>query len=107
MKVDLSILLIILGCALVTFLPRILPFVLVRNVNLPKPFLKWLSFIPVCLLTALIVQGVINNTASTPTIDWLNLAVIVPTLLTALRTKSLLATVLVGIAAAALLRWIF
>ncbi|SDN67166.1 Branched-chain amino acid transport protein [Paenibacillus sp. yr247] len=107
MRVDLSVLLIILGCALVTFAPRILPFVVVRKLNLPQAFMKWLSYIPVCLLTALVVQEMIQKTESIPMVNWLNIAMVIPTLLTALKTKSLLATVLVGIVSAGLLRWIF
>ncbi|MNI02064.1 Branched-chain amino acid transport protein (AzlD) [compost metagenome] len=106
MSVDLSIVIIILACALVTFIPRIMPFAIVRNLNLPPAFLRWLTYIPVCLLTALIVQGVIQKSASLPTINWSNLAVIIPTLWIAWRTKSLLGTVLVGVASAALLRWL-
>lgn len=107
MKVELSTLLIILGCALVTFLPRILPFVVVRNLDLPKPLLKWLSYIPVCLLTALVVQGVMDpNTKTTPALDWISLAAIVPTLLVAIRTKSLLATVITGVSSVAFIQWI-
>ncbi|TMV43827.1 AzlD domain-containing protein [Paenibacillus mesophilus] len=107
MTVDLSVLLIILGCALVTWIPRITPFVVVRNMNLPKAFLRWLSYIPVCLLTALIVQGVIRKSDPVPAVDWLNLAILVPTLFTAIKTKSLLMTVLTGIVSAALFRWLF
>lgn len=107
MTLDMSVLFIILGCALVTLIPRIVPFAIVRNLNLPKAFLKWLSYIPICILTALIVQGLINQTETVPTIDWLNLGVTVPTLITAIVTKSLLITVLVGVFFAALLRWLF
>lgn len=106
MKNDLSILLVILGCALVTVIPRVLPFAVIRNLNMPQPILKWLSYIPVCLLTALIMQGVIRPTETTPQIDWTNVLIIIPTLLIALRTKSLLFTVIGGIVTAALIRWI-
>jgi branched-subunit amino acid transport protein len=107
MKTDVSTLLLILGCALVTLIPRIAPFAIVRNLKLPPAFLKWLSYIPVCLLTALIVQSVIRPADAVPSINWLNLAILVPTLVTALKTRSLLITVLAGILSAALLRWIF
>jgi branched-subunit amino acid transport protein len=107
MSVNSSFLLIILGCALVTFAPRVVPFVVVRKLNLPQAFMKWLSYIPVSLLTALVVQDIIRKTDTLPTVNWLNLAVLVPTLLTALKTKSLLTTVLVGIVTAGLFRWMF
>jgi branched-subunit amino acid transport protein len=107
MRIDLSLLLIILGCALVTFVPRITPFVLIRNLKLPQPLLKFLNYIPVCLLTSLIVQGVIVKNDSEVSIDWHTLIIIIPTLLTALKSKSLLLTVLVGIVSAAIVRFIF
>lgn len=107
MKVDLSILLLILGCAIVTIIPRIIPFVLVRNVNLPSVVQRWLSYIPICLLTALIVQGFVQHTESGIAIDWLSLLILLPTIGTALKTKSLLLTVVAGVASAALFRWIW
>lgn len=107
MRIDLSLLLVILGCALVTFVPRIAPFVLIRNMNMPQPLLKFLNYIPVCLLTALIVQGVLVKSDSAVSIDWHTLIIIIPTLLTALKSKSLLLTVLVGIVTAAIVRFIF
>jgi branched-subunit amino acid transport protein len=106
-KVDLHVLLIIVGCAIVTFIPRTIPFAVIRKLKLPAPIVKWLSYIPVCLLTALIVQGAIRPTDSLPAINWLHLMILVPTLLTALKTKSLLLTVVAGILTAALARWIF
>lgn len=105
MKVDLSTLLLIAACALVTFVPRVVPFVIVRNLVLPPALMKWLSYIPVCLLTALIVQGVVEETGSVPSIHWSNLMALLPTLFVALRTKSLLGTVVTGMISAALVRW--
>lgn len=107
MKVDLSILLLILACAVVTIIPRIIPFVLVRNVNLPTVVQRWLSYIPICLLTALIMQGIVHNTDTGIAINWLSLLILIPTIWTALKTKSLLLTVVVGVVSAALFRWIW
>lgn len=107
MKVDLNVLLIILGCAIVTFIPRILPFVAIRKLKLPAPVVKWLAYIPVCLLTALIVQGAIHpidSVPALPAINWAYIIITIPTLVTALKTRSLLLTVLVGIVTAALVR---
>ena len=59
MSINLSIFLIILGCAIVTFIPRIIPFIVVRNMNLPDVVTKWLSFIPICIFTALIISSFI------------------------------------------------
>lgn len=107
MSVDLTLLGLIIACALVTVIPRILPFILVRNAQLPKPVQKWLSYIPVCLMTALVVQGALHQTGSGFGIDWLYLLILVPTLITALWTKSLFLTVIAGVVSAAVLRWFF
>ena len=97
MSVDLTVLLVILGCALVTVIPRIAPFILVKNVELPQPVIKWLSFIPLCILTALVADSVIIQEQSELNIDWDALAVIIPTTVIAIWTKSLSITVLAGI----------
>lgn len=106
MSVDLTILLIIFGCALVTVIPRVVPFLLVRNVELPQPVIKWLSFIPVCILTALVVDSVLIETGHGIAIDWNVLIVIIPTLFIALWTKSLSITVIVGVILMAVIRYI-
>ena len=57
MTTSIAMVLLILGCALVTWIPRILPFVLVKNMKLPKIVLRWLAYIPVCILSALVIEG--------------------------------------------------
>ncbi|MEH7386097.1 AzlD domain-containing protein [Bacillus sp. JJ1521] len=107
MSINLTILLIIIGCALVTFVPRIIPFIVIRNIMLPKIVIKWLSFIPVCIFTALIVDSFIIQDESFLSIDWRALTAIVPTLIVAIWTKSLSVTVIVGIVSMATVRFIF
>ncbi|WP_026575516.1 AzlD domain-containing protein [Bacillus sp. UNC438CL73TsuS30] len=108
MSMNLTILFIILGCAIVTFVPRIIPFLVIRNVNLPKVVIKWLSFIPICIFTALIVDSfIVKDQLSLLSIDWGVLAAIIPTLVIALWTKSLSVTVLVGIVCMATVRALF
>ena len=95
---------LLIGCALVTFIPRILPFIFVRSIKLPKVVIKWLSFIPVCILTALVVEGLIIETEQLVSIDWQVVLVIIPTLLIALKTKSLSLTVIGGVIFMAVIR---
>lgn len=52
--------LMILGCALVTFIPRLLPAIFVGKINLGKKTEKFLNLIPYTALTALIVPGVLT-----------------------------------------------
>ena len=108
MSINLSILLIILGCAIVTFVPRIIPFLVIRNIKLPKVVVKWLSYIPICIFTALIVDSfIVKDKSSLLSIDWSVLTAIIPTLIIAIWTKSLSVTVLVGIVCMATVRILF
>ncbi|MEG0439195.1 MAG: AzlD domain-containing protein [Solibacillus sp.] len=99
--------LVILGCAVVTWLPRILPFVFVKNVKMPDVVLRWLAYIPVCILSALVIEGMFVKEAQLVTIDWLHLCAFIPTLLVALVTKSLSKTVVAGVITMAALRFFF
>ena len=55
-----SITLMILGCAIVTFIPRLIPAVFVEKLNFNKKTEKFLNLIPFTALTALIVPGVLT-----------------------------------------------
>lgn len=104
MTTTLTMVLVILGCALVTWIPRIIPFMLVRNVKLPDIVLRWLAYIPVCILTALVFESLLNAEGDIVTFHWLNVIAFIPTLLIAIFTKSLSKTVLVGVVTMAILR---
>ncbi|MGN1386554.1 MAG: AzlD domain-containing protein [Bacillus sp. (in: firmicutes)] len=106
MSINITVLLVILGCALVTVIPRVVPFILVKNIELPQSVIKWLSFIPICILTALVADSVIIQEESQLSIDWPVFSVIIPTILVSIWTKSLSITVLAGIAMMAGIRFI-
>lgn len=61
-----SQLLLILGMMLVTFIPRLLPFLFVGEKKLPKRLDRFLSFIPYTALGALIIPGVFSATPQMP-----------------------------------------
>ncbi|MFC4306682.1 AzlD domain-containing protein [Cohnella boryungensis] len=107
MNVQLSTLVIILCCAVVTAIPRIIPFMVIRNVKLPRVVGKWLSFIPVCIFTALIADSFMVQNQSVLSFDWKALVAIIPTLIVALWTKNLAVTVIVGIVGMATVRLLF
>ena len=100
-------LLLILGCAVVTWLPRVIPFAIVRNVKLPDVVLRWLAYIPVCILSALVIESLIDAEGKIVTLEWLNVAAFLPTLMVALYTKSLSKTVVAGVLTMAALRYLF
>ena len=62
-----ELILIVVFMAVVTYLPRMLPLVLLRDINMP-PFLKTcLQFVPYAILGALIFPGALYSTGSIPT----------------------------------------
>ncbi|MGX9134917.1 AzlD domain-containing protein [Rummeliibacillus sp. JY-2-4R] len=99
-----TILWVIVGCAFVTWLPRIIPFIFVRSVKMPDVVLKWLSFIPICILSALVVENLLNTEGSFVKLNWPILGAFIPTLIIALWTKSLSTTVVVGVISMAVIR---
>ena len=88
---------ILLGMGIVTYVPRWLPLVLLSNRRLPEWFEQWLDLIPAAILSALILP-ILITTGEPRHLDLLRpeLLVAVPTLLFAVRTRSLAGTVVVG-----------
>jgi len=88
---------ILLGMGIVTYVPRWLPLVLLSNRRLPEWFEQWLDLIPAAILSALILP-ILITTGEPRRLDLLRpeLFVAVPTLLFAVKTRSLAGTVVVG-----------
>ncbi len=87
------------GMGAVTYLPRALPLLYLAHKRLPQGLIDWLGLIPVSILAALLAP--LLFCAGTPRSLELGkpeLLVAIPTLLFALKTKSLGGTVLVGMA---------
>lgn len=105
MEVRWAILLIILGTALVTFIPRVLPLMVLSRFELPEWAARWLSFIPISVMAALVGQELFMQEGR---ISLWNVEILaaIPTFIIAVKTRSLLATVLVGIISLMLLRFL-
>lgn len=92
-------LLLVAGMGLVTYLPRWLPLFALARRRLPRELVEWLGFIPAALLAALVAPALfLDGTGPSLTLAKTELWVAVPTLLFALKTRSLAGTVLVGMA---------
>ncbi|MDQ0176659.1 AzlD domain-containing protein [Bacillus chungangensis] len=108
MELNMTVLLIIFGGAIVTMLPRVLPLAVLSKVDLPDWVVNWLKHIPVAIMAALLAQELLI-----PTEEFgyfygnLRLLAAIPTILVAIFTRSLLGTVIVGILSMMLLRFIF
>ncbi|WP_366248798.1 AzlD domain-containing protein [Terribacillus aidingensis] len=104
MIVNSTVLAVIALSALVTVIPRILPFILVRNLQLPDTVMKWLSFVPVCILTALVIENLLIQAENGLTIDWPVLLILLPTAIIAYKSRSLSITVVSGVLLMAIYR---
>lgn len=91
------------GMGLVTYLPRALPLIYLTHKQLPQWLTDWLGLIPVAVLSALLAPSLFTNAADRSfSLGKTEFIVAIPTLLFALKTRSLGGTVLVGM----LLYWL-
>lgn len=93
---------IILASAAVTLLPRVLPLAFLSRVELPEWSLRFLRHIPVAVMAALLAQTLFVKDG-TPAWQPLMILPALPAWLVAVRTRSLLLTVVAGVLAAMLL----
>ncbi|WP_210133169.1 AzlD domain-containing protein [Staphylococcus sp. GDH8C106P] len=109
MTTSVHMLIIIVICGLVTWLTRIIPFIVISKIQLSEQVVKWLSFIPITLFTALIIDGVIEQQRGSfgYSLNIPFLVTIIPTVLVALVTRSLTITILAGIFVMAMIRLLF
>lgn len=108
MSLNYFVLLVILFSGLVTWLPRITPFILTKYKELPPIVVRFLNFIPIAIIFSLIVSTIIEpSKTSLYHIKWLEFLALVPTTLVAIRTKNILLTVVIGIISMAVLRLFF
>lgn len=100
-----TVFLTILGMALVTYLPRLLPVALLASRTLPDLVVAWLRFVPVAVLSALLLPGLVTQEGSLDLSadNWFMWAAI-PAVLVAWRTRSMFATVVVGMGVVAIAR---
>lgn len=100
-------LLTILGCALVTWIPRIIPFVLTKAVKLPVLVQSFLSYLPMTILTALLFQSLLTfRPGQFPELRFPEILACIPALIIGIRTNDLMKIVVTGVLSIALLRLI-
>ncbi|UHA74819.1 AzlD domain-containing protein [Paenibacillus sp. 481] len=106
MEVSWYLFLIIMGGAIVTMIPRVLPLVLLSKIQIPDWGIRWLSHIPVAVMAALLAHELLLPTSEFSILhNNLRLLAAVPALLVAYFTRSLLGTVTVGMLTMMALRW--
>ena len=100
---------IIIGMTLVTFLPRIIPILLLSGRKMPKIAERWLALIAPAVLSALLLpELLLDRSASMPSLSFYNLYFFAafPTFFVGWKTKSLFGAVVTGIATVAIIRMI-
>ncbi len=101
-----ELLITIAGCALVTAIPRVFPLMYLSVESLPKTSLKWLSFVPVAVMAALLFPDVlVSQDKLYISIDNTYLLAAIPSLLLAWYSKSFFGTIACAMLAVALLRY--
>jgi branched-subunit amino acid transport protein len=92
MQIRAEFLALVLACALVTAIPRVLPLVALSRVQLPGWALDWLRYVPVAVLSALLAIELLSaGRAGVPAIG--------AAFAVAFLTRSLFGTACAGVAA--------
>ncbi|CAH1191371.1 hypothetical protein PAECIP111892_00620 [Paenibacillus auburnensis] len=108
MEVRPDIFLIILGAALVTFIPRVLPLMLLSRITIPEWGMRWLNYMPIAVMSALVAQELFIDEGRFAALSTnVELIAALPTFWVAVKTRSLLGTVVTGVLSLMLLRLLF
>lgn len=103
-----SVVSIILVAAGVTWLPRVLPFLLTRGKSLPTGVIKFLRFLPLTIIFALTLSSLVDEKIGRlPSFLLVESLAVVPTFWIVVKSKNILLAVLVGILSTAILRFFF
>lgn len=85
-----------------------IPFILAKYKGLPPIVERFLKFLPVSIIFALILSSVVTGkSGSFPQIKWIDFLVVFPTAFVAFRYRNLVGTVLFGVVLIAVLRLAF
>ena len=100
---------IILGMAVVTYIPRYLPIMFLTKYELPDPIRRWLSYVPVAVLSALLAPGILLTKSGHIDLSTSNhyLLASIPCLIVAWKSKSMFLTIIVGMISIMLLSEFF
>lgn len=94
--------------ALVTMIPRVAPILLLSGKTFPKPFLMWLKYVPVAVLSAVLAPEIFLNDGQMD-FSWANKGfwMACPTFAVAYFSQNLVFTILFGMGGLAFLRFFF
>lgn len=99
--------LVILGMSVVTYLPRVLPIIVLSKIRMPEWFMRWLKYIPTAVLSALLVPELfVSGQTVNLSFSNRNLLAALPCFFMAYKTKNLFLTVVTGITAMMILNFV-
>lgn len=103
-----NLLIAIALCALVTWIPRVAPFIMTQYQGIPNSLRRFLTYLPLSIIFALTLSSLlIEDVGQLPSIKWLEAIAIIPTFYIAAKYKTILWAVLIGVLTIALLRLLF
>lgn len=98
----------IVGMAAVTYVPRALPMLVLASRSIPESVMRWLSYVPVAVLSAMLAPALLLRDGSLDFgFDNLFLWAAVPAFLLAITTRSFFGTVALGMGLVAAGRFLF
>jgi branched-subunit amino acid transport protein len=101
------IFLTILGMLLVTYLPRVMPILVLSSKSLPPVVVAWLRYVPVAVLAAMLLPSLIVQERGVYFgLDNLFFWAAFPTLFVTWKTRSFFGAVLVGMGIVAAARYL-
>ncbi|WP_314322255.1 AzlD domain-containing protein [Lentilactobacillus parabuchneri] len=99
------VLLTIVGTGVVTWLSRIIPFVVLKKFQLSKGVIEFLSFVPIAIMSALWFENIfVQHIGHLPSIEWGNFLASLPNVASAIISKNLLVIVIVGVISLGVIR---
>lgn len=98
---------ILLG-ALVTWIPRIAPFILTKYKSLPPVLVRFLNYLPMTIIFTLTLASILDSQPGRlPQLKWIEASAVLPTFWVVAKSRNILLGVVTGITVIALLRLIF
>lgn len=93
-----EVVMIIIGMAIVTYIPRFLPLMILTKFEMPPLIKTWLSFVPVAVLSALLFPGIFLSEQGNVDISFSNhfLLASFPCVLVAIKFRSMVLTIITG-----------
>lgn len=97
-----------IGMLAVTYIPRMVPLVALASRSLPAPVIRWLSYVPVSVLSAMLFPSLfLKDKQFDFSAENFFLWAAIPAFLLAWRTKSFFGTVALGMGLVAAGRYFF